>query len=200
MASYPCIRQCEAAGVDQSSSPSTSSGNISDPLSFALAPHSSQGTEHLEARPVYVLQEQQHHHTPSGPPSAMIQTARMPLQGVMPAGSAMMQRPHYVPPYSGYEPFTTTEQVNPSALAVQASMVQVSRPQQAVHQSVMPRTPGQVHKLAAPPWSSPVQEHSPQNVILSPTKPPSVHAPCTIASPASSGESVPVVTTWRDES
>lgn len=190
MASYPRIRQCEAAGVDQSSSPSTSSGNISDPLSFALAPQSSQGTEHLEARPVYVLQEQQHQHIPSGPPSAMIQTARMPLQGVMPAGSAIMQRPHYAPPYSGYEPFTTTEQVHPSALAVQ-----VSRPQPAVHQSVMPRTPGQAHKLAAPPWSSPMQVHSPQNVILSPTKPPSVHVPCTIASPASSGKSVVVAAT-----
>lgn len=190
MASYPRIRQCGAAGVEQSSSPSTTSGNISDPLSFALPPQSSQGTEHLEARPVYVLQEQQHQHIRSGPPSAMIQTARMPLQGVMPAGSAMMHRPHYAPPYSGYEPFTTMEQVHPSSLAVQ-----VSRPQPAVHQSVMPRTPGQGHKLAAPPWSSPMQEHSPQNVILSPTKPPSVHVPCTIASPASSGESVVVAAT-----
>lgn len=185
MASYPRIRQCEAARVEQSSSPSTSSGNISDSLPFALAPQSSQGTEHFEARPVYILQEQQqHHHIPPGPPGTMIQTARMPLQSAMPTASAMMQRPHYAPSYSGYEPFTTTEQGHPSAMAMQ-----VSRPQPAAHPSVMPRPPAQDHKLPAPPWSNQMQEHSPQNILPSPTKPAAVLAPCTTASPVSSGES-----------
>lgn len=189
MASYPRIRQCEATGAEQSSSPSVSRDNISDPLPFTLAPQPSQGTEQIEARSVYVVQEQHHHHVPTaGPPGTMIQTARMPLQSAMPTASAMMQRPHYAPSYSGYEPFTTADQVvYPPAMAMQ-----VSRPQQpSAHPSAMPRTPAQAHKLSAPPWSNQLQEHSPQDILPSPTnlKPATVHAPCTIASPVSSGES-----------
>ena len=166
----------------QSSSPSTSSSNISDLLPFDLA--SWQGTERLGAPPEYVLPEQhQPHHIPPGPPPLM-QTARMPLQGAMPTVPAMMQRPHYALSYTGYEPFATTDQVHASAMAMQ-----VSRPQPAAHPSAMPRTPAQDHKLPAPPWSNQMQEHSPQGVLPSPTKPAVVHAPCTTASPVSSGES-----------
>ena len=171
MASYSGIRSA-AARDEQHQLPTIHSTNDSEhqvPTLF-LAQNPCQSSVDPYGQPT---------HLPGS--ATMIQTARMPIQNVIPNSSIVVQRPHYRPSYNNYDTFVPADhhQHQQQQQLGTANLVETQLPIAGLSTT----------QTSLPAWSSPIQERSPQSAgIQSPSEQRTNSTPCPISSPVSSGK------------